>query len=283
MRIKCWLLFLSAFLTFAAMPVLADSDEDKLKTAQEMVDAWNTRDWDRVYALFAEDGVLHSMMVEPVVGRELIRARLSRLAQGIESIELQLRNIGIVGDVVMLERVDDFTYEGKHSRVPVVGVMEIDKGLVTEWREYYDHAQLATALTTDSAIAAKAAKTKETIQQLTQKLQTDWNSGDMEAYLAAYWNSDEMSLLFGDQSVRGWNSLAAMFRGAWTTEEAMGNFQTKDVEIRQISADTAIASGQFTHVFPTETIEGSFSHVWKQFEDGRWLIVHEHTSRKNAH
>lgn len=278
-----WPLILSVFLASASTPALADSDEEKLKTAQEMVDAWNTRDWERVYALFAEDGVLHSMMIEPVVGRDTIRERLSRMTPGIESIELKLRNIGVVNDVVMLERVDDFTYQGKHSRVPVVGVLEINNGLVTEWREYYDHASLVTALTTDSAIAAKAAETKETILQLTEKLQADWNGGDMEAYLAAYWNSDDFSLMFGDQAIRGFNAVAGMFRGNWTTEEAMGNFTTTNVALRQISPDTVISSGGFTHVFPAETIEGSFSHVWKQFEDGRWLIVHEHTSRKNAH
>ena len=283
MKIKGWLLFLCIFLTVTAMPAMADSDEDKLKTAQAMVDAWNARDWERVYQLFSEDGVMHSMMMEPVVGRDAIRARLSQLTPGIESIELQLRNIGIVGDVVMLERVDDFTYQGKHSRVPVAGVLEIDQGLVTEWREYYDHAQLVTALTTDSAVAAKAAKTEETILQLTEKLQSDWNGGDMEAFLATYWDSENFSLLFGDQSIRGFKAVAEMFRGAWTTEENMGDFSVKDAVLRQIGPDTVISSGQFTHVFPTETIEGSFSHVWKQFEDGRWLIVHEHTSRKNVH
>jgi limonene-1,2-epoxide hydrolase len=268
-------------MALTCLPALADTDEAKLATALEMVDAWNKRDWERVYALFADDGVLHSMMMEPVVGRENIRERLGHITPGVEQIELQLQHIGIVDDVVVLERVDDFTYYGTHSRVPVVGVMEIDNGLVTVWREYYDHASLARALTTPSSLQAKADKTETAIIGLTEKLQTDWNDGDMEAYLAAYWNSENTSLMFGDKAVRGWETVATMFRNTWTTEENMGNFSTHDVVVRQITADTAISSGGFQHVFPKETIDGSFTHVWKLFEDGRWLIVHEHTSRKN--
>ncbi|HET6565703.1 MAG TPA: nuclear transport factor 2 family protein [Xanthomonadales bacterium] len=276
-------LSLALITAFSALPAWADTDEEKLATAQKMVDAWNRTDWEAVYALFSEDAVMHSMMMEPVVGRENIRARFSRFTPGVERIELQLARIGIIDGAVVMERVDDFVYKGKHSRVPVAGVMEIDNGLVTEWREYYDHHQLAESLTTDEVLAERAAKTEQTIRDLTTKLQTDWNGGDMEAYLAAYWNSNDFSLLYGDQAKRGWNAVAEMFRGAWSTEEAMGDFTASDVVVRQIGPGIAVSSGGFTHVFPTETIEGSFSHVWKQLEDGSWVIAHEHTSRKNTH
>ena len=283
MRNTGWILGLGAVLTFSSLPLLADTDEEKLATAQKMVAAWNQRDWEGVYALFSPDAVMHSMMMEPVVGRDAIRERFGRFTPGVERIELQLAHIGIIDDVVVMERVDDFDYRGKRSRVPVAGVMEIEGGLVTEWREYYDHHSLVEALTTDDMLQARAEQTEQTIRQATDKLAEDWNGGGMEAYLAAYWNSENLSLMFGDKAIRGWDAVATLFRGTWTTEENMGDFSTSDVIVRQISPDTVISSGGFTHVFPTETIEGSFSHVWKQFEDGRWLIVHEHTSRKVTH
>jgi limonene-1,2-epoxide hydrolase len=278
-----WTLVLSAVLTISSLPLLADTNEEKLATAQKMVEAWNQRDWEGVFALFSPDAVMHSMMMEPVVGRDAIRERFNRFIPGLERIELQLSHLGIIDDVVVMERVDDFDYLGKNSRVPVAGFMEIDSGFVTEWREYYDHHSLVEALTTDEMVRARAEQTEQTIRQATEKLAVDWNGGGMEAYLAAYWNSENLSLMFGDKAIRGWEAVATLFRGTWTTEENMGDFSTNDVVVRQISPDTAISSGGFTHVFPTETVEGSFSHVWKQFEDGRWLIVHEHTSRKVTH
>lgn len=281
MKNRSYRLLCAVLLAVSTLPAFADTDEEKLATAQKMVEAWNRLDWETVYALFSPDAVMHSMMMEPVVGREAIRQRFTRFTPGVERIELQVAHMGIVDDGVMMERVDDFVYNGKHSRVPVAGVLEINNGFVTEWREYYDHAMLAEALTTDAAVKAKAEMTDQTIRDLTLKLQTDWNGGDMDAYLDAYWKSAEMSLMFGNKSVRGWQALADLFRSSWATEEAMGDFTASDIVISLLSSDTVIASGAFTHVFPDETIEGSFTHVWKQFEDGHWRIAHEHTSRKN--
>jgi limonene-1,2-epoxide hydrolase len=112
----------------------------------DMADAWNTKDWDRVVNLFAEDGSLHSMMVEPIIGREAIGARIGHLGAGIETINLNIHHIGVVDDVVFVERTDEFVYNGHAGAVPVVGVIEIEDGLITEWREYYDRAELLAAL-----------------------------------------------------------------------------------------------------------------------------------------
>ena len=273
----------------------ANTPEERLGVAQAMVDAWNGQDWETVYGLFAEDAVLRSMMLEPIVGRAAIRERLSKLAPGVEEIELQLRNFGTIGEVVVLERVDDFTYLGKHSRVPVVGVMEIDNGQVQEWREYYDHASLARALTPDgqandmSRVPVHEAShegpgyssgAEAEIRRLTFRLQNDWNSGDMEGYLAAYWKDPGVSMMFGDTGLRGWQAIADLFRATWATEHAMGDFSTRDVAVKVLDDETAISSGAFRHVFPAETVEGAFTQVWRRYGD-RWLIVHEHTSRKH--
>lgn len=120
----------------------ADTDAQKLTTAKEMIHAWDTMNWSRVVELFAEDGVLHSMMTDPVVGREAIKARIMGLGAGIHRIELKVRHIGVIGGQVFIERVDDFDYEGHAGAVPVVGVMEIEHGHIREWREYYDRTQL---------------------------------------------------------------------------------------------------------------------------------------------
>ncbi|MGD8579261.1 MAG: DUF3225 domain-containing protein, partial [Lysobacterales bacterium] len=115
---------------------------------------------------------------------------------------------------------------------------------------------------------------------LTDKLQRDWNSGDMAAYLAAYRNAPETSVLFGDQALRGWQALSDLFTSSWTTEEAMGDFSASNVVVRFADPDVAIASGNFEHVFTDHTISGDFTHVWRRFGED-WQIVHEHTSRKH--
>ena len=136
----------ATLLALAVPAVAADTDAQKLATVREMIDAWNTRNWQKVYDLFAADGVLQSMMLPPTVGREAISKRIGALAQDISSIELQIRHIGVVDGVVFIERVDDFVYRGKHGAIPVVGVVEVEQGRVKAWREYYDRTQMIEAL-----------------------------------------------------------------------------------------------------------------------------------------
>ena len=52
--------------------------DPKIAVVEKMIDAWNRRDWKLVGDLFAEDGVLHSMMIEPVNGRPAIAERIIR-------------------------------------------------------------------------------------------------------------------------------------------------------------------------------------------------------------
>lgn len=275
MRIATALLLIVCSGVTACSKGMTQADAERLAVADDMIDAWNTLDWDRAFDLFADDGVLHSVMIEPIVGREAIRTRLLPLVENLDRIELQVRNKGIVNDVVMFERVDDFVYMGKHSRVPVVGVMEISNGKIDEWREYYDKASLAAALNADDA----AATVENEILALTKKLSSDWNGGGMAAYLDAYSNDVEMSLLFQNRVVASKQELTELFTSSWTTEEAMGDFETDQVGVRQIAPGTAIARGLFEHRFPHETVRGAFTHVWQKTNAGSWKIIHEHTSR----
>ncbi|WP_411817477.1 SgcJ/EcaC family oxidoreductase [Hyphococcus sp. DH-69] len=120
----------------------AGAGEEEIAVVMEMVDAWNNNDWEKVVDLFADDGVLHSMMIEPITGKESIRARINHMGEGLETITLHIKNIGVGGDVVFIERVDDFVYNGHSGQVPVAGVIEIVDGKVKVWREYYDRAEL---------------------------------------------------------------------------------------------------------------------------------------------
>ncbi|HVY86446.1 MAG TPA: nuclear transport factor 2 family protein [Caulobacterales bacterium] len=124
-----------------AQPV--DTDADKLALAREMIAAWRRADWRAVADLFAEDGVLHSMMLEPVVGREAIYQRVAALGRGAPGgVVLDVSHIGIIDGLVFMERVDRFVYNGHPGATPVVGVLDIRDGKIVEWREYYDRASL---------------------------------------------------------------------------------------------------------------------------------------------
>lgn len=122
------------------------TDEQKLDLARTMFAAWDAMDWDAVTDLFAEDGVLHSVMHEPLVGREAVGERIALLGSKATSMKLIIKSLGVIDGRVFVERVDDFVFDGHHGEVPVVGIMSIADNKVTRWVEYYDRPTLLAGM-----------------------------------------------------------------------------------------------------------------------------------------
>ena len=129
---------------------MSDKDQKSLAVAREMVQAWNDQNWDKVGELFTPDGVLHSMMLDPIEGREAVSSRIKALGAGVSWIELEIEHMGVIDGRVYMERMDRFVYNDHRGNVPVMGVLVInDDGLVQLWRDYYDRAQLLREMGVD--------------------------------------------------------------------------------------------------------------------------------------
>jgi limonene-1,2-epoxide hydrolase len=106
-------------------------DARKVEVGQAMIAAWNAMDWDAAAALMTEDAVLHSMMIDPIVG---------------SSIDLQVRNMGVVNGTLYMERLDTFVCNGKPGATPVCGALEFEGDRIKVWREYYDRHHLLSEM-----------------------------------------------------------------------------------------------------------------------------------------
>ena len=115
---------------------------------REFCDAWSKRDPDLLTDYFTEDAVYHNMPIQPLQGREAIRAFLAGFLSGATSAEFRILNLVASGDVVMTERVDVFGMaDGREGAFPVMGIFEIRNGKIAAWRDYFDMAQVTAFLT----------------------------------------------------------------------------------------------------------------------------------------
>lgn len=121
------------------------TDDDKIAIFHRMAQAWHEQDWRTCADLFAPDGVLHSVMLEPVVGRQAIYDRISKLGGANKKVTLHIRRIGVIDGALFTERTDEIVLDGRRGEAPVVGILEFQDGKITLWREYYDRAQLMRA------------------------------------------------------------------------------------------------------------------------------------------
>jgi len=115
---------------------------DPLQIITAFCNAIPRLDVEELLGFFAEDAVYHNMPIAPVHGHDAIGATLRGFLEPASAAEFDLRAIAEVGGVVLTERVDRFTIDGKSIELPVMGAFEVDgRGKIRAWRDYFDLAQ----------------------------------------------------------------------------------------------------------------------------------------------
>ena len=70
---------------------------DAIDLVRDFCAVWSKGDLDAIVEFFAEDAVYHNIPVDPVTGRDAIRATIEGFTGGVESIEFPRAQHGRVG------------------------------------------------------------------------------------------------------------------------------------------------------------------------------------------
>ncbi|MEX2318111.1 MAG: nuclear transport factor 2 family protein [Pirellulales bacterium] len=109
-----------------------------------------------------------------------------------------------------------------------------------------------------------------------------WNAGDVEAFMEYYWKSDDLTFSSGGKTTRSWKATLDRYRERYPTRAAMGTTTFKNLEITPLCDTAAMVLGEWQLRRESgETIGGNFSLVLRRI-DGKWLIIHDHTSQAAA-
>jgi limonene-1,2-epoxide hydrolase len=115
-------------------PALSPAD-----VVRSFIAAWNANDLERVVAHLHPDVFYHNVPVEPIRGRDAVRAYLFGKG-GFEWVDWKLLALAESGNKVLTERIDDFGIGGRDISLPLMGIFEIEGGLIRAWRDYFDMA-----------------------------------------------------------------------------------------------------------------------------------------------
>jgi limonene-1,2-epoxide hydrolase len=107
------------------------------KFVADFIAAWERRDSAYVVDCFTEDAVYHSIPLTPIVGKPAIRAWVEHFAE-VPPGRLEVHHQVASGNLVMNERTDHITLNGKPVVLSTCGVFEIEDGRIKAWREYFD-------------------------------------------------------------------------------------------------------------------------------------------------
>lgn len=121
---------------------MTESNHSQVVSA--MLAAWGSRDVEQVLQHFSDNAVYHNIPLgDPHSGKQNIRAALQGFFQAYSGFDFQtLNQCENTAGVVMNERSDRFLKGDQWLTLPVMGVFELQNGLITHWRDYFDVLQL---------------------------------------------------------------------------------------------------------------------------------------------
>jgi uncharacterized protein (TIGR02246 family) len=101
--------------------------------------AWIDRDADALAQLFTEDGTL-IVPGQRWQGRAIIRSEIAKFARDYTDVSITIHRIIIDGDRAAVEWHYEDTQKatGKRNRSDDAIVLEVQNGLISYWREYFD-------------------------------------------------------------------------------------------------------------------------------------------------
>jgi beta-aspartyl-peptidase (threonine type) len=135
---------------------------------------------------------------------------------------------------------------------------------------------------TQTAAAEKAptrdAAVRGAIENVFRAQQDAWNGGDVRAFMDHYWKSGDLTFSSGGKTTRGWQATLNRYRERYPTRDKMGRLTLSGLEITPLGDAAALVLGQWKLDRQSEPVQGNFTLVLRRL-DGRWVIVHDHTSR----
>ena len=115
------------------------------------------------------------------------------------------------------------------------------------------------------------------IETVLKAQQAAWNRGDLDAFVAGYWQSPELTFSGSTGVSRGWDGVLARYKRNYPDRAAMGVLDFSELEFRFLGPDAALVLGQWHLKREKGNVGGVFTLVWQRFPEG-WMIIHDHTS-----
>lgn len=111
---------------------------DPAHVVNSFIAAVERQDIPAAMALLAPDVSYENMPINPVVGRDNVRAVLEGFLAPTTGVDWRIVSQVTAGNTVINERVDRFQINGGWLELPVAGFFEVTDGLITLWRDYFD-------------------------------------------------------------------------------------------------------------------------------------------------
>ena len=115
------------------------------------------------------------------------------------------------------------------------------------------------------------------IRRVIANQQTAWNNGDIDGFMAGYWQSEDLRFASGGTVTRGWQATRDRYHRRYASPEAMGRLEFSALEISLLSEDAAVVHGRWQLMREADRPSGLFTLIARK-RGGKWEIVSDTTT-----
>ncbi len=136
------------------------------------------------------------------------------------------------------------------------------------------YAMLCTALV---ACQPKTEDAAAEIEQLMKQQEAAWNQGEIDSFMASYWQNDSLVFIGSKGLTYGWQSVLENYQKTYPDKASMGHLVFKNEQHRPLGPAHFWVAGQWKLYRASDTLGGHYTLVWKKI-NGKWFIISDHSS-----
>ena len=114
------------------------------------------------------------------------------------------------------------------------------------------------------------------IKQLLYEQQEAWNRGDIESFMEAYWDSEELKFYGTNGLTKGWKATKENYYKRYPNRQKMGHLTFGIKSLDRISDNSYFLLGTYSLKRQHDNPSGAFTLIWKKIE-GDWKIIADMT------
>lgn len=104
-----------------------------------------------------------------------------------------------------------------------------------------------------------------------------WNTGDIDAFMQTYWQSDSLMFIGKSGVTYGWQNTLNNYKKGYPDTAAMGKLDFTILETKRLSAIYFFVVGKWHLTRSIGDVGGSFTLLFRKVKN-KWLIVADHSS-----
>jgi len=126
---------------------------------------------------------------------------------------------------------------------------------------------------------AQASAQEAAIRKVQDAQVAAWNAHDLQAFMAGYWNSPQLTFYSGGTISRGWQAAIDRYKKNYQAPgREMGKLEFQDLQVEMLGPKSAFVRGKFLLTMSDgKQPHGLFTLIFQQFPEG-WRIIHDHSS-----